>query len=129
MVGWRRVPGEEWTETMNRMNLCVQRACDEYPIKSWEESFHRSRWRYAYHDVKNVKMRWPLVLSQWDPSVKLDDDVNPYRKPGRPFLRWDDSLHAYCGYEWSLFHWTDMKNWDSHRILGLEDRYVQYSML
>ena len=129
MVGWRRVPGEEWSETMTRMTLRVKNACDQHPIKSWEESFHRNRWRYASHVVQNVKMRWPLVLSQWDPSVMLDDNVAPYRKPGRPFSRWDDSLHDYCGYEWSLFHWTDMKEWDSQRILHLEDRYVQYCML
>ena len=129
MVGWRRNPNEEWSETMSRMNLRVKRACAEYPIKSWEETYHRNRWRYASHMVQNMKMRWPLLLSQWDPSLKLDDDVAPYRKPGRPYLRWDDSLHDYCGYEWSLSHWTDMKDWEQQRILHLEDRYVQYCML
>ena len=67
------------------------------------------------HVIQNKKMRWPLLLSQWDPGVKLDDDTFPYRKPGRPFLRWDDSLHDYCCYEWSLSHWTEMMNWEMQR--------------
>ena len=129
MVGWRRLPGEEWSTTMVRMNDRVKKACDQHPIGSWEVSFHRHRWRYALHVVQNGKMRWPLLLSQWDPAVRLDDDTFPYRKPGRPFLRWDDSLHDYCGYEWSLPHWTDMKDWDVRRKMNLEDRYVQYCML
>ena len=129
MVGWRRLPGEEWSETMTRMNIRVENACVQYPIASWETSFHRHRWRYAVHVIQNKKMRWPLLLSQWDPGVKLDDDTFPYRKPGRPFLRWDDSLHDYCCYEWSLSHWTDMMNWEMQRVIQLEDRYVQYCML
>ena len=79
--------------------------------------------------LQNIKMRWPLLLSQWDPSIQLDDDVVAYRKPGRPFLCWDDSVYDYCGYEWNLFHWSDMKGWVQRRILDLEDRYVQYCML
>ena len=44
MVGWRRLPGEEWSTTMARMNVRVKKACDQYPIGSWEVSFHCHRW-------------------------------------------------------------------------------------
>ena len=129
IVGWRRSPGEEWEETMRRMNRRIEAAQQEYSAKSWEQTFHRQRWRYAAHVLRNIKMKWPYLLSVWNPADCHDDGMIPYRKPGRPYLRWDDSLHAYCGYEWSLLHWTDMEAWTDEQILKLEDRYVQYCML
>ena len=129
IVDWRRIPNEEWSVTMHRMSVRVDRAQRDFPVKAWQESFHRQRWRFAIHDAKNQKCKWMYRLSQYCPDLIHDEALAPYRKPGRPYTRWDDSLHDYCGYEWSLLHWLGVEFWSREKCEMVEDRYVQYCML
>ena len=39
IVGWRRIDGEEWKETMKRMNLRFSRGLDFHYYKSWSIAF------------------------------------------------------------------------------------------
>ena len=43
IVGWRRIDGEPWRDTMIRMNQLLTRAMDLHFIASWEDSIWRSR--------------------------------------------------------------------------------------
>ena len=129
IVGWKRLPGEDWAITMHRMKGRLEKADAIYPIASWQECFHRQRWRYAVHVAKDSKSKWMYKLSQYCPDSIVDEEVKAHRNPGRPFLRWDDSLHDYCGYEWSMRHWLELENWSKEKALEIEDRYVQYCML
>ena len=117
IVGWKRLPGEDWSITMHRMKGRLATADAIYPIASWQECFHRQRWRYAVHVAKDSKSKWVYKLSQYSPDCIIDEAIQPHRNPGRPFLRWDDSLHDYCGYEWSMRHWLELENWSKEKAL------------
>lgn len=127
MVAWRRVLGEEWTDTMRRMIIRMENPRKEYTIKSHQVFMLSKTLMLCITCNQNYANEMAILAF----SMKSEDNegLHPYRKSERPYLRWDDSFHDYCRYEWSLLHWTDMEYWDKERILQLEDRYVQYCML
>ena len=47
MVGWVRIPDEEWSDTMSRMNERVKRALVLWPSKEWSERISLMQWNYA----------------------------------------------------------------------------------
>ena len=109
IVGWRRISGEDWAETMRRMNARVAAALVQFPMKTWTETIFRHRWRYAAHMVLNAKMKWPRLLAKWIPLSDNYPDKQPYRPPGRPYLRWDDCLHDFGDAKLGLKHWGDLE--------------------
>ena len=65
IVGWVRVPGEEWSETMRRMNGRLQRAQDEYPTLSWSQNFS-SRQHALAGRVARRQHAWPYKAAGRD---------------------------------------------------------------
>ena len=126
IVGWTRHAGEDWDITMQRMKDRVQCALDIFPIMTWTESFHRNRWRFAAHAIKSTKSRWTYLLAQWIPCADNYGGHHPYRAPGRPRLRWDDSLHAFCQVKLNIRHWCDLEVLSLQEICAKEDEYVEY---
>ena len=48
IVGWRRIDGEEWKETMKRMNLQLSRGLDLHYGQPWSIAFASNQWRYIH---------------------------------------------------------------------------------
>ena len=53
IVGWRRIDGEEWKDTMKQMNLRLSRVLDLHYCQSWSISFVRNQLRYVHYINNN----------------------------------------------------------------------------
>ena len=96
--GWVRIPGEEWTTTMDRMNRRIDRATEQWPVKIWSNRIADAKWKY-FHRLKSMESnKWPVLACEWKPNLLLDLEMNtnPKRKLGHPLLRWDDSVTNFC---------------------------------
>ena len=67
-----------------------------------------------------------FLLIQWITKYDEYGDDIPYGRLGKPRLRWDDELHAFCQERLNIRHWCDLEHWSPEQIDAQEDRYVQY---
>ena len=63
IIGWRRVDGEGWDETMRRMRDRMDDAHQLYQWSTWSYRFFRDQWRFAVHCVKIPISQWLLVYN------------------------------------------------------------------
>ena len=54
IVGWRRLPEEDWRLTMSRMNTRVAFALRIFLIESWTVQLSRHQFRFAYKVANNA---------------------------------------------------------------------------
>ena len=64
IVGWRRIDGEDWKETMKRMNDRLMEAQRLYFCASWSMIFARSQWRYVKHLMDAYLLLWARIMSK-----------------------------------------------------------------
>ena len=98
IVGWRRIDGEEWKETMKRMNLKLSRGLDLYYCQPWSISFARNQWRYGHHIIDGNLLMWSRVMYKYMCYAIYDPAslVLPRRSIGHPRLRWNEHIHNFC---------------------------------
>ena len=129
IVGWRRIEGEDWRDTMVRMNQRLSRAEQLYFCQPWSISFARNQWKYIFHLIDAYPLLWARIMLKFNFNPVYDPEASaiPYRMPGRPRLRWDDHIHGFCWKTWPQYHgrhWFDIL---SHtRNENFEDEYVLY---
>lgn len=72
IVGWVRVPGKDWHDTMQRMKLKLAKATETRAIRSWTETPH-------------VR---PMLVAMWKHAGNWPSNfpTKPWRDPGRPCL-------------------------------------------
>ena len=108
IVGWRRIPEEEWSVTMSRMKMRVNAALDQWPIKPWSFCSKASRWKHACRVKMTEPTKWVSLACKWVPGYVFDlwYDCVPHRHVGGQFLKWDDSLAKFSQ---SILHckWHD----------------------
>lgn len=73
IVGWRRVEGEPWDDTMRRMRHRLQNARNLYDWKNWSHRFARDQWRFAAHLTNITSQMMPSML-QYTCSAKNDPE-------------------------------------------------------
>ena len=82
IIGWYRVEGEAWSDTMRRMKSGVQSALRQSPVTTWSEVYRRTQHSFGARIVK--QNAWPLFAASWDPTRHNNFATQPKRKPGRP---------------------------------------------
>ena len=126
IIGWRRIEGEAWDETMRRMRDRSDHAHQLYPWQIWSYRFFRDQWRFAVHCMKKPISRWILCYN----SIPLSDvrgEYIPHRDVGRPRIKWDDHLRAFFLH---YFPNRASEHWSYILVehVGLEDAFVDFSM-
>ena len=99
IVGWRRVDGEDWADTMRRMRGKIERADELHKTLPWIEEISKQQWRHAAH-LATSKCSWPRALTRWTPSGT--------RSRGHPRLRWDDPINEFCRSKLHLRDWLEL---------------------
>ena len=113
IVGWRKIPGEDWRDTMVRMNRRLQTAQVQYYCEPWSIRFARNQWRYVKHLIHGPISLWARTLCKynWNPHFDPTSNHEPFRAPGHPRTRWDDHIHDFCKAHWPHYgvrHWFDI---------------------
>ena len=123
IVGWYRVEGEAWSDTMRRMKSRVQSALRQSPVTTWSEVYRRTQHSFGARIVK--QNAWPLFAASWDPTRHNNFATQPKRKPGRPPKRWDDDLKCFSRAYFPLANtWHDVA--DSPEWYSLRHCYIQF---
>ena len=129
IVGWRRIDGEDWKETMKRMNHRLEQGQRIYFCEPWSMIFARSQWRYIKHLMDAYPLLWARIMCKFNkyPTNDIDCDFLPRRAPGHPRMRWDDHVRSFCYKIWPESqgrHWFDILcNQD---IVKYENEYVLF---
>ena len=97
IIGWRRIPGEEWKDTMRRMKCRVEYAKNLHNFEDWSQKYARNLWNYALHLSTGHPHKWARLKSIELQSMKSDPYAVyvPNRDVGRPKARWDDLLSNF----------------------------------
>ena len=126
IVGWHRIPGEDWESTMHRMKMRVQRALEMHTIQNWSRRTMGARWKYALHVNFSEKSSWTKVVCDWNPIEHPIQGFPACRPRGRPRVRWDDDLHFYCEEELGLEFWTDLRTFALRVLQNMESDFIAY---
>lgn len=129
IIGWRRLPGEEWSKTMRRMNCRMRNADALYYCEAWSIKYARNLWYYALHLAKSPLSTWRRLLIVESQQSKSDPVALfiPCRNVGRPKMRWDDSLASFLLYHFPLqsnINWLNIMR--SFPCSHLEDELIAF---
>ena len=67
IVGWRRVDGEPWSDTMTRMNQRVASALQQHPVTAWDQQLLSGQYNFA---ATVTRSQWPSLVCKWDPRTR-----------------------------------------------------------
>ena len=93
IVGWVRVNGEDWSETMRRTNHRLSVALKLFPIPPWTEQLAKRQFQFVATVAS--EQSWPSIVGHW---------TLPSRKRGRPLVKWDDKLSNITNQFFPLHH-------------------------
>ena len=96
IVGWVAVASTDWKTAMQRMNEKLDAALRLYPISLWSDAIFRKQFRLSARVCRH-RERWPAAATFWNPpdNAEVYFTNQPFRKRGRPQVRWDDSLRKF----------------------------------
>ena len=104
IVGWVRVNGEDWSETMRRMNHRLSVALELFLIPPWTEQLAKRQFQFAAKVAS--EQSWSSVVGHWTCTAgrQANFDSMPSRKRGRPLVKWDDKLSNITSQFFPLHH-------------------------
>ena len=120
IVGWRRVDGEPWDETMRRMRDRLERARRLHNWQRWSYRFFRGQWKFVVHFSKTTMSEW-MLLYNCSPCFDVRGDYVPHRDVGRPRTKWDEHLKQFFVHHFPNRrgeHWSHISR--SVEYIGLE---------
>ena len=94
VVGWIRHASEEWETVMHNMKVRVDRAMDQFYVRSWAQRILGARRKNFERIAVMDCNRWEQMSIGWDPRSVIDDsqDFVAHRRAGRPLIRWTDEF-------------------------------------
>ena len=97
IVGWIRHDGEDWSDTMSRMNRRMAFAMTIWECKPWSWQIFRKQFRVATK-IFDQPNSWAAATSTWTPTNEWQQifSTEPKRRQGRPSKRWDDNLEKFA---------------------------------
>ena len=110
IIGWVRIPNEDWEITMRRMKNRVTNAMTIYNIPNIKEIILRHKWNFAKHIKNSSDLTWPRLVLEWNPQYDDSDELVRRRTRGRPYLRWDDDIRSFCDEKWQSEEWIFIDN-------------------
>ena len=96
LVGLRRETEEPWIEFIRRSTHVSERLARENGVQDWLDVQRLRKWKLAGNAARRTDRRWSNRLLDWKPHFR----ALPYRKVGRPCLRWSDAISDVAGGEW-----------------------------
>ena len=84
IVAWVQLNGEDWSETMRRMNHRLNVALELLPIAPWTEQLAKHQFLLAAKIAS--EQSWLLDIGFAQLTGRRS------RKRGRPLVQWDDKL-------------------------------------
>ena len=111
ICGWRRVEGEDWADTMRRMNQRVQIGMHLYYVMSWEQRAIKALWSYTRYLTQCQQTSPWCAMIRWRPDLIHDASLQqlPRRSPGKPCKRWDDDIKRFLQAKFnSSDNWLDL---------------------
>ena len=67
IVGWVRIEGEDWRDTMHRMKLRLQHALAMHPLRPWTQQLFTRQYRFA-SKISRRDDAWPWAVVTWIPG-------------------------------------------------------------
>ena len=126
IVGWVAVDSTDWKTTMQRMNEKLDAALRLYPISLWSDAVFRKQFRLCARVCRH-RERWPAAATFWNPPDNAEEYFTnqPFRKRGRPQVRWDDNLRKLGEMQFQQKTWSIPAR---HTSLwrSFENEYVQF---
>ena len=126
IVGWVAVDSTDWKTTMQRMNEKLGAALRLYPISLWSDAVFRKQFRLSACVCRHLE-RWPAAATFWNPPDNAGRYFTnqPFRKRGRPQVRWDDNLWKFGEMQFQQKTWSIPAR---HTALwrSFENEYVQF---
>jgi hypothetical protein len=97
IVGWIRHDGEDWSDTMSRMNRRIAFAMTIWECKPWSWQIFSKQFRVATK-IFDQQNSWAAATSTWTPTNEWQQNFStePKRRQGRPSKRWDDNLEKFA---------------------------------
>ena len=129
IIGWRRIQGEDWHDTMERMNTRMQMGYRQYQWLQWDTRFAKAQWRLITHIMRSDLQLWSKDLCK-QRFIDIPDArciFQPRRSPGRPRCRWDDHIQNFCDYYFPDRHkeyWMDILKHENTDLL--EEAFVRF---
>ena len=131
IVGWRRVEGESWRETMERMNERVLVGFTHYYCNAWSMIRARNLWRYAIHVASSSHISFPQKVAHLSQNA-IDDPASlyaPHRSRGRPRQRWDDSVAGFCKLHFDAnCDWITAMSQHDGNLRAFEDEFIVHAI-
>jgi len=92
IVGWDRLNGGDWSDTMRRINHRLSVALELFPIPPWTEQLAKRQFLFAAKMTS--EQSWSSIVGHWTCTTgwQANFDNMPSRKRGRPLVKWDDKL-------------------------------------
>eukprot|EP00973_Karenia_brevis_P089504 12398079-Karenia_brevis.AAC.1 len=112
IIGWRRIDGEDWRETMNSMNERIDRGMSLHFCMPWDMEICRNQWLFGQYVCEaNAMAPWKLI-ALWNPRVIIDDSLPylAYRRPGHPRTKWDQGLQNFAKFKTGNSDWINFMN-------------------
>ena len=105
---------------LNGAALCL------YPISLWSDAVFRKQFRLSARVCLHLE-RWPAAATFWNPPDNAEAYFTnqPFRKRGRPQVRWDDNLRKFGEMQFQQKTWSIPAR---HTSLwrSFENEYVQF---
>ena len=97
IVGWIRHDGEDWFDTMSRMNRRIAFAMIICECKPWSWQIFSKQFRVATK-IFDQQNSWTAATSTWTPTNEWQQhfSTEPKRRQGRPSKRRDDNVEKYA---------------------------------
>ena len=91
----RAVDSTDWKTTMQRMNEKLDAAL-RLPSSPWSDAVFRKQFRLSARVCRHLD-RWPAATTFWNSFDNAGEYFTnqPFRKRGRPHVRWDDNLRKF----------------------------------
>ena len=106
IVGWTRIPDEDWEITMRRMRDKVNRATKLISLWPWSYYIGDRQWLFAQRIANSDAGIWPRAICSWEPLHLANEWAErPFRIQGRPARKWDDELREHCSGAFATRDW------------------------
>ena len=90
IIGWIKLPDDDWDDVYRRLRHKLQNALRQYPIGEWTDELRRRKNVFQHQSDTGVRNNLTTHVINWDPVNIHDDDHNNCAKRyrGRPRQRW-----------------------------------------
>ena len=128
IVGWRRLEGEPWPDTMRRMRDRVSNLMQQTNLRPWEYLATETKWKLALRIACHPETRWARQHADATCQPPLDHAAECQAIRGRPRTQWHDNIAQFlrhCGFE-EHQQWTSVARQHQEWWNRQSDNFVHF---